>query len=224
MLSLLEELVARGAQKRKKLPPDETGKKVDDHAAYRFLTSINHGTEDQCWEWNAGRSETNYGKFSFRNKTMIAQRFSFLFFNGFLPDDLCVLHKCDNPPCVNPNHLFLGTMLDNVRDRDAKGRQAKGDRAGLRLHPERIARGLRNGHYTKPESTPRGDAHHWHTKPETHPRGEKVNTAILISSQVLEIRRAHAAKEENIKELASRFGVKDKVVRRVLHRETWAHL
>jgi hypothetical protein len=54
-----------------------------------------------------------------------------------------VLHKCENPPCVNPDHLFLGTHADNMRDMAEKGRSTRGDANPSRLYPERVARGSR---------------------------------------------------------------------------------
>jgi hypothetical protein len=65
--------------------------------------------------------------------------------HGPITDGLHCLHHCDHPPCCNPSHLFLGAPADNVADMVAKGRQARGDRSGSRLYPERLARG--EGHY-----------------------------------------------------------------------------
>ena len=80
---------------------------------------------DDCWEWIGYREKSNYGRVSFRgNNKVLAHRASWILTNGDIPDGLCVLHECDNPPCVNPNHLFLGTHKDNARDRDEKGRGA----------------------------------------------------------------------------------------------------
>lgn len=96
-----------------------------------------------CWMWGASRNRFGYGVFSLGNKTVLAHRVSFLIHFSELPLEMCVLHKCDTPPCVNPDHLFLGTQLDNATDRDNKGRRipAFGDNHGFRKHPECVPRG-----------------------------------------------------------------------------------
>jgi hypothetical protein len=75
-----------------------------------------------CWVWNAGHSSAGYGKVRWRNRVMGAHRAAWEIFQGPIPTGLLVLHRCDNPPCVNPGHLFLGTQGDNVRDCAHKGR------------------------------------------------------------------------------------------------------
>lgn len=75
-----------------------------------------------CWIWVGSKSKTGYGKITFHGEQIYAHRAMWEALNGLIPDGLSVLHKCDNPPCVNPNHLFLGTLKDNSYDRDTKGR------------------------------------------------------------------------------------------------------
>jgi hypothetical protein len=74
-----------------------------------------------CWIWTARCTPYGYGCFDFIGGTL-AHRFSWLLHNGSLPS-LFVCHHCDNPPCIRPDHLFLGTQGDNTADRDRKGRQ-----------------------------------------------------------------------------------------------------
>lgn len=78
----------------------------------------------RCWEWTAFRAilRGGYGQFSVRGKKYATHRLSYELTHGEIPNGLFVCHHCDNPPCCNPEHLFLGTNQDNVRDMWAKGR------------------------------------------------------------------------------------------------------
>lgn len=89
----------------------------------RFWDRVMPMMDDQgCWEWVGRRSRKGYGTFEVGNRQVMATHFSWELHNGPKPPELQVLHRCDNPSCVNPAHLFLGTNQDNVRDREEKGR------------------------------------------------------------------------------------------------------
>lgn len=82
-----------------------------------------------CWLWMASKNQKDYGRIGWHenkeNRHMLTNRFSWQLAHGPVPDGLCVLHRCDVPACVNPEHLFLGTKGDNNRDRAAKGRSRR---------------------------------------------------------------------------------------------------
>lgn len=77
---------------------------------------------DECWPWTGTMRNNGYGAIRFQRIEMVATRAVMTAIHGPIPGDLIVCHKCDNPPCVNPKHLFIGTYRDNVLDMLAKGR------------------------------------------------------------------------------------------------------
>lgn len=78
-----------------------------------------------CWTWPGWKNECGYGVLDRNKHQKFAHRMAYEAWVGIIPPGLCVLHKCDNPPCVNPAHLFLGTRSDNNKDRARKGRNGK---------------------------------------------------------------------------------------------------
>ena len=103
--------------------------------AQRFWAKVD--ASGDCWEWTGQRHRTGHGVFTVPGGTprqQQAHRVSWEMHNGPIPEGMNVCHKCDNPPCIRPEHLFLGSQLDNLRDMIAKGR-ASWQRASNQLTP-----------------------------------------------------------------------------------------
>lgn len=110
----------------------------------RFFSKIIIGRITDCWYWNAAKDPNGYGRIGIQGKTYLPHRISWYFFNKELDKDICVCHTCDNPSCVNPTHLFLGTRDDNNKDCKDKGRNSNGN--VIKTH-------CKNGHEFNKENT-----------------------------------------------------------------------
>lgn len=95
----------------------------------RFEHFQNRGRDTDCWVWSGRRQSGNYGMFKIQGKIVQAHRLAYEFAFGPIPEGMFVCHRCDNHPCVNPSHLFLGTPRDNMSDMVAKGRSLKGSKS-----------------------------------------------------------------------------------------------
>lgn len=157
-----------------------------------------------CWEWQGGRKRHGYGRVRIDGASTGAHRVAWTLANGPVPEGLHVLHRCDNPPCIRPDHLFLGTPADNAEDRTAKGRS--GPRCGV-----------------SPASAARGERHWTRQRPDEVRRGELAGRARLTAEKVLDIRRRHAA-GESLSALGREYGVTHVSIAAVVARRSWAHI
>lgn len=152
-----------------------------------------------CWPWSKGCDQDGYGRISINNQgihlTYVVSRIVYEIWHAiFIPSDVAVAHYCDNPPCANPTHLWLGSWNDNRQDCVKKGRHAQGETSG---------------HVTHPEAFPRGEAHF---------------KAKLTAAQVLAIRTRYTAGGITMQRLADQYGVSDFAIMCIIHRRTWKHV
>lgn len=174
---------------------------LKDKEIWRFWNKVEkHSTADACWAWTGSKSNTGYGKtrcrkLHCRNATIGAHRLSYFIHFGEFPSHLFVLHKCDNRICVNPDHLFLGTQLENMRDKILKGRC----------------------------NTPSGNSHFTQKTPELLHR-RKYGFSKLTEDQVLQIRKSHELGRSSMPALAEQFGVSVSTINGIIWRDVWRNI
>lgn len=102
---------------------------------------------ERCWLWNGKTDQFGYGMLYYQNGDYAAHRLSYQFYKGEIPSDMVVRHTCDNPPCCNPDHLVLGTQVENVRDRVTRRRNGAWKGAGPRTNlTEQQVSGIRQSY------------------------------------------------------------------------------
>lgn len=123
---------------------NERGTFVREPMSVRFWRGVAIGAPGECWKWLAAKKDgTGYGRISSGARHALAHRYSWELHFGPIPEGMKVCHRCDNPQCVNPGHLFLGSQKDNKRDCMEKHRHAFGERHGKAKLTEEQVRQIR---------------------------------------------------------------------------------
>lgn len=159
-----------------------------------ILQQVDKSAEpDGCWVWT-GYTRKGYGAIFLLGKTYAVHRIVFADIHGPIPEDMVVMHRCDNPPCCNPAHLKLATQRENMLDMFAKGR----------------------GVTPKKEAQPKPDK-----KPQ---RGSTHHNSKLTEDVVKELQYLHFVRGVSQKKLAEKYGVSQPTVSRAVSGAAWAHV
>lgn len=196
---------------------------LTDKQKKRFWSRVKIGEPDACWEWQAAKNKKGYGNATIKRKPFRSHRIAWALTNGPIFGNILVLHKCDNPPCTNPAHLFLGTHDDNMNDMAYKDRAAKGEKNGQYTHPESRTYGDNNGTRLHPGRLARGPNNGKYTHPEKTPRGENNGMAKLTTEIVLEIRGLKKLKWPQRK-IANHLKVSESTISHIILNKTWRHV
>ena len=159
--------------------------------ADRFWSHVNKTSI--CWVWTASTNSNGYGWFRVGQRPQLAHRVSWYLTHEYWPD-LCVCHKCDNRPCVRPDHLFTGTRAENMADASRKGRMAMKFLNGRHTHPELTARGETNGR------------------------------SVMTDELIKRIRVSFTGRKGEMSYLAKVFGVRHSTIWNIVRGKTWKHL
>ena len=163
----------------------------------RFWSNVDKSGD--CWLWQGLVLNSGYGQFYAAGKRYRAHRYSWILAHGPIPEGLSVCHTCDNPLCVNPDHLWLGTTLANQLDAVRKGRKASGIKSGAYTHPEQVQRG------------------------ETHPSAKLTEADVLYLRRIW--RRGHKRGDgTGITALARAYGMSTSSIQAAISGKTWKHL
>lgn len=161
----------------------------------RFWSKVDKKEEGNlCWVWRGSKSKEGYGVFYLDKKIWVATRALYVLNYGIDPGDLYVCHKCDNPSCCNPGHLFLGTNSENLIDMRSKDRQAKGETHGTK------------------------------TKVGKYKNGSCSGRAKLCPEQVIEIRRLHKEEHISYRGLSEMYSMNKSSLHQLIKKITWAHI
>lgn len=222
------------------------------HESERFWRKVDK--TDSCWNWTGAKFLTGYGMVRLDGKNFGAHRLSYVMKHGSIPSGLIICHKCDNPSCVNPDHLFAGTYKDNAQDMIAKGRKSDsaGEANGQAILTAIQAEEIRN-RYAKGDMPQCELARKYNVSPaliglitkgriwvtasgpltdgmairDLRPskvRGEANHNAKLTEEKVIALRRRYANGGITMKKLGKLFGICAQTACSIIHGKKWKHV
>lgn len=240
------------SSKRRSGTPSQSLTPFSEAEAARFAEKISViPTEKGCLLWLGWTAPDGYGRFTHKQKKIMAHRMVYFLDSGVDPGALLVRHSCDTPGCCNPEHLIPGTAKDNARDKVERGRcnPATGDRSGRRLHPEKYPRRdehparkypekLKRGaaHWTRlhPEKLARGERSGARLHPERYPRGDKHPSRLYPEKRQGEKNGSAKLTESDVlsirldqrclREIAAEYQVNKSAISRIKLGKTWKHI
>jgi hypothetical protein len=163
----------------------------------RFMNKVE--ATKNCWVWKAAHTGNGYGVYTVQKKNIYAHRFVWSFINGEIPKGMVVCHRCDNPSCVNPKHLFIGTQKENLSDMKNKGRSAVGPKHRSKKHPELVL------------------------------HGEQIGNSKLTEEQVRKIREEYRPGKPGVKSetsltgIAKKYGVAFQTISKIINNRRWVN-
>lgn len=199
----------------------------------RFWDHMMPDTISGCWVWSGFREAQGYGRLSFtRGRRVQAHRLAWELTNGPIPGGMEVCHRCDNPPCCNPEHLWLGTTRDNQHDKIAKNRQARGERNGRaklsavqareiirRYHAGESQRSLAKAFGLAMSSIQRiRSGEYWKDIPADERSYKPLRR---LDSEQIEAARRRQMQGESVRAIARSIGIHHSTLQRLLNREVF---
>lgn len=195
-----------------------------------FWAKVDIRSSDECWNWTRAKDQNGYGRW---NGNIKSHRMSYFLHHGFIPKfnkklRTAIMHKCDNPSCVNPNHLQLGTLAENSQDAKNKNRIRRKGSTGPELHPECMPRGSDHWSRKNPEKwnevrlKMKQKMHQWFDsyRDEVDPNHKNNRIPTESAIEVLRLRKNH-----KVNDICKILNLKLGTVKCILSREKrWRNL